>query len=64
MVGEDCSSMYRNAQSCVRINSTFSDSFHVKVGVHQGTLLNPLLFICVLESFEQVVQKRCFMLMT
>ena len=42
--------MYRNAQSRVRINSTFSDSFSVKVGVHQGYVLSPLLFFCVLEA--------------
>ena len=45
--------MYRNAQSRVRINSTFSDSFHVKVGVHQGSALSPLLFICVLKALSR-----------
>ena len=43
----------RNAQSHVRINSTFSDSFHMKVGVHQGSVLSPLLFICVLEALSR-----------
>ena len=40
-------SMYENARSCVRVNSSFSDVFDVKVGVHQGSVLSPLLFIMV-----------------
>ena len=51
--------MYRNAQSRVRINSTFSDSFGVKVGVHQGSVLSPLLFICVLEALSREFRTGC-----
>ena len=44
------------------------DDFLVQVGLHQGSILSPLLFITVLENdlnkLGQDVQKKCFMLMT
>ena len=43
-------SMYRNAQSCVRVNRTFNFDFQVKTGLHQGSVLSTLLFIIVLEA--------------
>ena len=41
-------------QSRVRVGKGFSQKFEGKVGVHQGSVLSPLLFIFVLEalSFE------------
>ena len=41
--------MYENAKSTVNINGTIGDLFPVKVGVDQGSILSPLLFIIVLE---------------
>ena len=41
--------MCNNTRSKVRVNNTYSDEFGVKVGVHQGSLLSPLLPIIVLE---------------
>ena len=41
--------MYSNAQSCVQVNGQYSEEFGVGVGVHQGSVLSPLLFILVLE---------------
>ena len=35
-------SMYRNPQSRVRVNGTFSDDFLVRVGLHEGSLLGLL----------------------
>ena len=43
----------------VMINSTFSDSFCVKVGEHQGSVLSPLLFICVLEALSREFGTGC-----
>ena len=45
--------MYANAQSRVRVGEGFSKEFEVKVGVHQGSVLSPLLFIIVLEAFSR-----------
>ena len=45
--------MYANARSRVRVGEGFSDEFEVKVGVHQGSVLSPLLFIIVLEALSQ-----------
>ena len=43
-------SMYRTVRSRVRTNGVFSEDFLVQVGLHQGTVLSPLLFIMVLEA--------------
>ena len=40
---------YNNTRSKVRVNNTYSDELGVKIGVHQGSVLNHLLFITVLE---------------
>ncbi|XP_048759465.2 uncharacterized protein LOC125669061 [Ostrea edulis] len=44
--------MYAYARSCVRIGDGYSEEFAVKVGVHQGSVLSPLLFIIVLEALS------------
>ena len=45
--------MYANARSCVRVGEGYSEEFEVKVGVHQGSVLSPLLFIIVLEALSR-----------
>ena len=45
--------MYANAWSCVHIGEGYSEEFEMKVGVHQGSVLSPLLFIIVLEALSQ-----------
>ena len=45
--------MYANARSRVRVGEGYSEEFEVKVGVHQGSVLSPLLFIIVLEALSQ-----------
>ena len=44
--------MYPNAHSRVRVSEGFSKEFEVKVGVHQGSVLSPLLLIIVLEALS------------
>ena len=41
--------MYAYARSHVRVGEGYSEKFEVKDGVHQGSILSPLLFIIVLE---------------
>ena len=51
--------MYQNARSQVRVNNVLSDVFDVKVGVHQGSVLSPLLFIIVLEALSREFRISC-----
>ena len=44
--------MYANARSRVCVGEGFSQEFEVKVEVHQGSILSPLLFIIVLEALS------------
>ena len=46
-------SMYSNARSRVRVGSSYSEEFGVGVGVHQSSVLRPLLFIIVLEALSR-----------
>ena len=45
--------MYSNARSRVGVGEGYSEEFEVKVGVHQGSVLSPLLFIIVLEALSR-----------
>ena len=45
--------MYANARSRVHVGEDFSQAFEVKVRVHQGSVLSPLLFIIVLEALSR-----------
>ena len=45
--------MYANARSRVRVGEGYSEEFEVKVVVHQGSVLSPLLFIIVLEALSR-----------
>ena len=51
--------MYNTAKSKVRVNGSYSDEFEVKVGVHQGSVFSPLLFIIVLEALSREFFTRC-----
>ena len=45
--------------SKIRVNDSYSDNINVKVGVHQGSVLSPLLFIIVLEALSKEFRKGC-----
>ena len=51
--------MYCEVKSKVRVDNCFSDSFNVNVGVHQGSVLSPLLFIIVLEALSHEFRTGC-----
>ena len=45
-------SMYEKVSSRVRVGEGYSDAFEVQVGVHQGSVLSPLLSIIVMEALS------------
>ncbi len=45
--------MYSHCKSAVSVNNTIGEAFDVKVGVHQGSVLSPLLFIIVMEALSE-----------
>ena len=42
-------SLYEGARTRVRVGSELSEEFEVKVGVHQGSVLSPLVFAIVVD---------------
>ena len=51
--------MYESSRSSVRVNNMFSEEFPVNVGVHQGSVLSPLLFIIVMEALSREFRVSC-----
>jgi len=51
--------MYNNASSRVRVNGAYSEPVDIKVGVHQGSVLSPLLFLIVLEALSREFRTGC-----
>lgn len=45
--------MYCDAYTSVKLQGCQSSEFEVKVGVHQGSVLSPLLFVIVLEELSK-----------
>ena len=46
-------SLYDGAKTRVRVGSVYSEEFEVKVGVHQGSVLSPLLFAIVVDVITE-----------
>ena len=49
--------MYERSRTVVRTNQGYSTEFEVKVGVHQGSVLSPLLFVAVMEVVTRGVKE-------
>ena len=49
-------SLYEGAKTRVRIGPELSEDFEVKVGVHQGSALSPLLFAIVVDVITESVR--------
>ena len=45
--------MYANAWRSIRVGEGYNEEFDVKVGVHQGLVLSPLLYIIVREALSR-----------
>jgi len=45
-------SMYTGAKTVVRTVYDNSNDFEIKIGVHQGSALSPLLFVIVMQALE------------
>jgi len=45
--------MYEGAQTVVGTTEGDSKTFNVKVGLHQGSVLSPLLFVIVMEMISR-----------
>ena len=47
--------IYIKAQSSVQVNGSSSEHLKVTVGVHQGSILRPLLFIIVIKALYSLI---------
>jgi len=48
--------MYDGARTAVKCHAGLTESFEIKVGVHQGSCLSPLLFIIVMDAISDGVR--------
>src|SRR5258706_15002376 len=53
MDSESKQAMYEGVTTSVKLGAGETEEFSVRVGVHQGSVLSPLLFIIVLEELSK-----------
>jgi Reverse transcriptase (RNA-dependent DNA polymerase) len=49
--------MYTNAVTCVRACYDESDTFSIKIGLHQGSALSPYIFTLVMDVITKDIQE-------
>ena len=54
-------SLYKGCKTAFSVDGELSSSFSVKVGVHQGSTLSPLLFIMVMDVLTEDVRDDSLM---
>ena len=52
-------SLYDGAKTWVGVYSELSEQFEVKVGMHQGSVLSPLLFAVVVDFVTEFAREVC-----
>ena len=50
--------MFKKGTTSVRMNGEESENFEVKVGMHQGSVLSPILFNIVMQAIAENFKKR------
>src|SRR6218665_1843395 len=50
--------MYVDAKTAVRIGTGTTGGFEIRVGVHQGSCLSPLLFIIVMDAVSEHIDRE------
>ena len=50
-------SLYEGAKTRVRVDSELSEEFEVKVGMHQGSVLSPFLFVVVVDVVTEFARE-------
>ena len=53
MVQRQVMSLYDGAKTRVRVGSAYSKEFEIKLVVHQGSVLSPLLFAIVVDVITE-----------
>jgi Reverse transcriptase (RNA-dependent DNA polymerase) len=49
--------MYTNIVTCVRACDDESDTFPIKIGLHQGSALSPYIFTLVMDEITKNIQR-------
>ena len=54
--------LYDGAKTEVMVGSAYSEEFKVKLGVHQGYVLSPLLFAIVVNVISEKMQQGVWLM--